>query len=142
MAEEEDVDAFNDHFVIVRPKEKESMFDEHVDLPEQYWSSLRCLFQMIYETHQTPKEYKFDEQGLESFKFYHDDLVTRKRHVPDDENRRAILSKAKGQTAHLAMIVDVLEQGFAAIIQEDFEWNTKIEDTTNGICQSHSTWTI
>ena len=94
---------------------------------------------MIYETHQTPKEYKFDEQSLESFKFYHDDLVTRKRHVPDNENRRAILSKAKGQTAHLAMIVDVLEQGFAAIIQEDFEWNTKIEDTTNGICQSHST---
>ena len=139
MAEEEDVDAFNDRFVIVRPKEKESMFDEHVDLPEQYQSSLRCLFQMIYETHQTSKEYKFDEQGLKSFKFYHDDLVTRKRHVPDDENRRAILSNVKGQTAHLAMIVDVLEQGFAATIQEDFEWNTEIDGTTNGICQSHNT---
>ena len=74
MAEEEDVDAFNDHFVIVYPKEKDSMIDDYVDLPEQYRNALGSVFQKIYEAHQTPKEYKFNEQGLESFKFYHDDL--------------------------------------------------------------------
>ena len=130
MAEEEDVDAFNDRFVIVCPKEKESMFDDYVDLPEQYRNMLDSVFQKIYEAHQTPKEYKFNEQGLESFKIYHDDLVTRKCHVPDDENRRGILSKAKGQTARLAMIVHVLQQGFTAPTQGDFEWNTEIDGTT------------
>lgn len=130
VAEEEDVDAFNDHFVIVCPKEKESMFDDYVDLPEQYRNTLGSVFQKIYEAHQTPKEYKFNEQGLESFKIYHDDLVTQKCHVPDDENRRGILSKAKGQTTRLAMIVHVLQQGFTATTQGDFEWNTEINGTT------------
>ena len=106
------------------------MFDDYVDRPEQYRNFLGSVFQKIYETHQTPKEYKFNEQGLESFKLYHDDLVTRKGHVSDDENRRGILSIAKGQTSRLAMIVHVLQQGFAATIQGDFEWNTEIDATT------------
>lgn len=130
MAEEEDVNTFNDRFVIVCPKEKESMFGDYVDLPEQYRNTLGSVFQKIYEAHQTPKEYKFNEQGLDSFKIYHDDLVTRKCHVPDDENRRGILSKAESQTARLAMIVHVLQQGFAATTQGDFEWNTEIDGTT------------
>ena len=50
MAEEEDVDAFNDRFVIVCPKEKESMFDDYVDLPEQYRNSLGSVFQKIRST--------------------------------------------------------------------------------------------
>ena len=130
MAEEEDVNAFNDRYVIVCPKEKESMFDDYVDLPEQYRQSLGSTFQKIHEAHQTPKEYKFNKLGPESFKFYHDDLVTRKCDVPDDENRRGILSKAKGQTASLPMIVHVLQQGFAATTQGDLEWNTEIDGTT------------
>ena len=85
------------------------------------------VFRFVF---QTPKEYKFNKLGLESFKFYHDDLVTRKRDVPDDENRRGILSKAKGQTASLPMIVHVLQQGFAATTQGDLEWNTEIDGTT------------
>ena len=124
MAEEEDVDAFNDRFVIACPKEKQSMFDDYVDLPEKYRNSSGSVFQKIYEAHLTPEEYKFNDQGLESFKYYHDDLVEQKRHVSNDENRRGILSKA-GQTARLAMIVHVL-----ATIQEDFEWNTEIDGTT------------
>ena len=44
MAEEEDVDAFNDRFVIVCPKEKESMFDDYVDLAEQYRNTLGSVF--------------------------------------------------------------------------------------------------
>ena len=121
MAEEEDVDAFNDRFVIECPKERESMFDDYVDLPEHYRNSLGSVFQKIYEANQTPKEYKFKEQGLESFKLYHDDLVTRKRHVPDDENRRGILSKAKGQTARLAMIGHVLQKVLLPLSKEI--WN-------------------
>ena len=114
------------------------MFDDYVDLPEQYRNTLGSVFQKIYEAHQAPKEYKFSEQGLKSFKIYHDDLVTRKCHVPDDENRRGILSKAKGQTARLAMIVHVLQpwQGFTASTQGDFEWNTEIDGTTMKYAQA------
>ena len=65
---EEDVDAFNDRFEIVCPKQRESMFDGYVNLPEQYRKSLGSVFQKIYEAHETPKKYKFNEQGLESFK--------------------------------------------------------------------------
>lgn len=55
-----------------------------------------------------------------------------KANIPDDENRRGILSKAKGQTARLAMIVQVLEQGSAATDSnnEDFEWETNINSAT------------
>ena len=130
MAEEDDVDAFNDRFVIVCPQEKEAFFDDFVDLPEQYRNSLGLTFQEIYIAHETPREYSFDVEGLATFKAYHDDLVNRKRNIPDDENRRGILSKAKGQTARLAMILHVLQQGLAATNSDNFEWETEINTTT------------
>ena len=47
---------------------------------------------------------------MDVFIQYHDGLVDQKKAIPDDENRRGILSKAKGQCARLSMIQYVLSQ--------------------------------
>lgn len=45
------------------------------------------------------------------FTSFHDDTVLRRqRRIPDDENRRGILSKAKGQLARIALALHSLEQ--------------------------------
>ena len=47
---------------------------------------------------------------MRKFILYHDALVDRKLAIPDDENHRGVLSKARGQFARLAMFIHILNQ--------------------------------
>ena len=55
--------------------------------------------------------YKFDDAAQAIFIEAHDKLCTCKMNIPDDEDRRGILSKAK--LARMAMVVHALEQAIA-----------------------------
>ena len=54
--------------------------------------------------------YHFDDNAQAAFITAHDNLCTRKISIPDDEDRRGILSKARGQLARIAMILHCLEE--------------------------------
>lgn len=54
--------------------------------------------------------YNFDDDAQAAFIRAHDKLCTHKISIPDDVDRRGILSKARGQLARIAMILHCLEQ--------------------------------
>ncbi len=60
--------------------------------------------------------YTFSPGGMEAFRDFHDD---RRAAVPFDENRRGILSKAKGQLARLALVMHALEHAAATVDDDD-----------------------
>jgi len=66
-------------------------------------------------TNRDPIIYTFTPGGMEAFRNFHDDIVARRAAVPFDENRRGILSKAKGQLARIAPVAHALEQAAAIV---------------------------
>lgn len=66
--------------------------------------------------------YTYDENGKQPFIAAHDELCECKQAIPDDEDRRGVLSKAKGQLARLAMILYSLRIAFA----DAPEWDTMV----------------
>ena len=87
--------------------------------------------------HKGPDEivYHLSDDAMSVFTSFHDDIVIRRQSIPDDENRRGVLSKAKGQ---LARFFHVFEQavGMCSSLDkgndEDLvqEWSFCIQDTT------------
>ena len=81
--------------------------------------------------------YIFDDDAQAAFIRAHDELCTRKISIPDDVDRRGILSKARGQLARIAMILHCLEQALehplmnpSDEISIGSEWNPIITETT------------
>ena len=75
--------------------------------------SLEDIFRRIKQAHQEMVVYKFDAAAQVVFIKAHDELCRYKIVIPDDEDCRGILSKARGQLARLAMIIHSLEQAVA-----------------------------
>ena len=72
--------------------------------------------------HKKMVHYTFDENGKQAFIVAHDELCERKQAIPDDEDRRGVLSKAKGQLARLAMILHSLRIALA----DEPVWDTMV----------------
>ena len=106
MLNNTDPDAFNDRQFFVCPPEVEYKYDE---LKFIKYPLVPKVFQRIRKVHQEMMEYEFSEDGRAAFIIVHNELSDRKLGIPDDEDRRGTLSKAKGQVARLAMILHVLE---------------------------------
>ena len=71
----------------------------------------------------------FDVQAREAFIATHDDLCDSKLSIPDDEDRRGIISKFKGILARITMVLHSLETGIATVANLDEpanEWNTTV----------------
>lgn len=70
------------------------------------------------------KIYTLDSSAFEKI---HDDLVSKKMKT-DNEKVQGILSKARGYTARIGMILHVLEQGLKLIVDQscDHVWDTFI----------------
>ena len=67
------------------------------------------------------------------FTGFHDEIVLRRSLVPDNENRRGVLSKAKGQLARIALALHVLEEALQQLEpdpQTNKDCSFVIEDTT------------
>lgn len=82
--------------------------------------NLKRVFRRIKEVHMKMVHYTFDEDGKQAFIVAHDELCERKLAIPDDEDKRGVLSKAKGQLARLAMILHSLMIALA----DETEWST------------------
>ena len=66
--------------------------------------NLKQVFSGIKEVHTKMVRYTFNEDGKQAFIVVHE-LCECKQAIPDDEDRRGVLRKAKGQLARLAMIL-------------------------------------
>ena len=92
-------------------------------------ADLKSVFKAIQSAHKQSVIYTFDVQGREAFIAAHDDLCDRKLSIPDDEDRRGIISKFKGILARIAMVLHTLETGIDTVTNldgPDREWNTTV----------------
>ena len=67
------------------------------------------------------------------FTGFHDEIVLRRSLIPDDENCRGVLSKAKGQLARISLALHVLEEALQQLEpdpQTYKDWYFVIEDAT------------
>ena len=129
MLNTSDPDAFNDRQFFVCPQEVEYKYDQLKVPMDPTTPDLRAAFKRIKVVHQKMVQYTFEEGGRRAYIQSHDELCDRKLAIPDDEDRRGILSKAKGQLARVAMIMHVLRMALENVL----EWDTMVtqEDVDN-----------
>ena len=75
--------------------------------------AFKHVFSRIKQVHKNMVHYTFDKNGKQAFIVAHDELCERKQAIPDDKDRRGMLSKVKGQLARLAMILHSLRIALA-----------------------------
>ena len=135
MLDTSDPDAFNDRQFFICPEEVEYMYSDLKVPMDPAVVKLENIFRRIKYSHQDKMAtYTFDDAAQAAFIEAHDKLCTRKLQIPDDEDRRGILSKARGQLARIAMIIHALEQAIQTPINEDCpniaDWNTTVEENS------------
>ena len=113
MLDSNDPDAFNDRQFFICPEEVEYMYADLKVPIDPTVGRLEDIFRRIKDEHKKNVTYKFDAAAQSSFIEAHDKLCQRKLNIPDDEDRRGILSKARGQLARMSMILHSLEQAVA-----------------------------
>ena len=82
------------------------------------------VLKIIKDSHS--RQATFSNEAQLKFISFHDELCSRKLAIKDEEDRRGILSKAKGQLARLSMIICVLEQAIE-ITSQDSVWSYKVD---------------
>ena len=101
-------DNFNDRQLFDVPPEIEVNYrDLEIELPADL-PSFKDLFLCVIDSHESPKAYIFGKDAMKSFIEYHDALNKRKKSILDND-MQGVLSKAKGQSAHLAAILHVAD---------------------------------
>lgn len=132
MLEGNDPDAFNDRQFFVCPKEVEYRYSQLKVPMDPAIPKLDVIFKHIKSAHSVKGQYFYSAEAQRYFITIHDELCTRKLEIIDDEDRRGVLSKAKGQLARLAMIIHCLEQAVDPTLFEDseFEWKYKIDESS------------
>ena len=83
-----DPDGFNDRQFFVCPQEVEYKYDQLKVPMDPSIPILKHLFSRIKDVHKKT----FDENGKQAFIVAHDELCERKQAIPDDEDRRGVLS--------------------------------------------------
>ena len=127
MLENNDPDGFNDRQFFVCPPEVEFKYDQ-LEVPmDPDVPKLHKFFKNIKDAHIEKVFYTLSDEAKTQFISMHDELCTRKLSIIDDEDRRGILSKGKGQLARLSMI-NCLEQALDMMTVEEACWNYTIEE--------------
>ena len=114
-----DIDGFNDRQLFDCPAEIDPLYEQLSSLSSDT-ISFKMILEKIKHVHvsQDMHVYTLNDSGMSVFTCFHDEIVFRRQQVPVDENRRGVLSKAKGQLARIALILHCLEQ---AIQQLNYE---------------------
>ena len=131
MLQSSDPDGFNDRQLFVCPEETEYKYEQLQVPMDPTVADLKSVFKAIQSAHKQSVVYTFDVQAREAFIVTHDDLCDRKLSIPDDEDRRGIISKFKGILARIAMVLHSLETGIVTEANsdepaDDTEWNTTV----------------
>ena len=131
MLDTNDPDAFNDRQFFICPEEVQFMYSDLKVPMDPTVVRLEDIFRKIKHAHNNMVVYTFDDDAQAAFIRAHDDLCSRKISIPDDEDHRGILSKARGQ---LAMILHCLEQAVEYPMNEneemESEWNAIIREAS------------
>ena len=118
MLPSNDADGFNDRQLFSFPPQRD-VFLKDLSLPiPSGLPSLEKIYMKLREIHTIQVEYVIEGEALTEFEKYHDNLVTRQGRQ-SDENIQGILSKARGFTARLSMILFAVEQALAMDINEE-----------------------
>lgn len=83
-------------------------------------------FDGIFRSIKSAHTEKIDVNAQRKFIEMHDELSDRKQNIIDDEDRRGILSKSKGQLARLAMVIHSIEEAITS--SEDRYWSPTIKE--------------
>lgn len=122
----EDVDAFNDRQFFVCPAEVEYKYEDLKVPMDDTIPMLHEIFHIVKNAHKSKKVYMFEEAAHSLFIEDHDNLSERKLVIIDDEDRRGLLSKAKGQLARIAMVIHTLDQAIARSMDEEQQWSCTV----------------
>lgn len=131
----DDADGFNDRQLFAFPPQRD-VFLKDLALPiPSHLPSLENVYTILRRNHCQPIEYVFTDEALEIFEAYHDNLVTRqsKQH---NENIQGILSKARGFTARLCMVLFALEQAIEITQEHDEDDNDSEVQWSNQITKA------
>ena len=129
MFQTADPDGFNDQQLFVCPEETEYKYEQLQVSMDSTVPDLKAVFGAIQNAHKENVIYTFDAEGRTAFITAHDELCDRKCSIPDDEDRRGIISKFKGILARIAMVLHTLETGIDKITNQDGsdqEWDTTV----------------
>ena len=110
----EDADGFNDRQLFVFPQRDVFLNDLKQPVPPNI-PPLKSMYTLLRTIHSIARTYTITGEAIEAFREYHNSLVIRQSRQVDG-NTQGILSKARGYTARLAMIIHALEQALAKII--------------------------
>ena len=129
MLQSADPDGFNDRQLFVCPEETEYKYQQLKVPMDPTVPDLKAVFGAIQRAHKESVIYTFDTEGREAFIAAHDELCDRKLSIPDDEDRREIISKFKGILARIAMVLHTLETGIDKVTNQDgsdHDWDTTV----------------
>ena len=111
----DDADGFNDRQLFVFPPQRDVFLNDLKQPIPSNIPSLKSIYTLLRTIHTAACTYTLTGEALEAYREYHDRLVTRQSRQIDG-NIQGILSKARGYTVRLAMILFALEQAVSKII--------------------------
>ena len=145
MLHSSDHDGMNDRQLFDFPPERDVFLDQlKVPMPEDI-PDLKAIFCELRDQHRQTKHYSLNHDAYKAFEQAHDNLV-RQKMLAQDENVQGVLSKARGYTARLSMVLHCLEQATSRVINDtasqpawDLEITTQAVNSAAAIIQHLNT---
>ena len=109
MLEELDPDGFYDRQLFDCPLERFAKMSDMTPIDSSL-PSLTLLFRIIRIAHSDEKLYTLNDDATKEFYRHHDNMVDQEKEWKEDNSRRGVLSKAKGQCARLALVFHAIDQ--------------------------------
>ena len=91
---------------------------------------LHKIYEIIKDAHSNKVVYTMSDEAKNMFIVIHDELCDKKIAIVDDEDRRGIISKAKGQVARLAMVIHCIEQAIINYSFTEATWKSEIQESS------------
>ena len=145
MLHSSDHDGMNDRQLFDFPPERDVFLDQlKVPMPEDI-PDLKAIFCELRDQHRQTKHYSLNDDAYKAFEQAHDNLVQQKM-LAQDENVQGVLSKARGYTARLSMVLHCLKQATSRVINDtasqpawDLEITTQAVNSAAAIIQHLNT---
>lgn len=122
-----DADGLNDRQLFDFPPERELFLDElEVPMPTDT-PDLLDIFLCLHDHHEDSKVYTLEDESYSEYRLTHDRLVNDKLRS-SNEDVQGIVTKARGYTARISMVIHCLEQALHSISHssDSQNWDCKV----------------